>query len=88
MAYQKQGKSAEMKRYFQMVLSANPVDYEGNMAMGACSLMHHNPSAAVSYFTKALSMKPRSELGNFGLAYSYSCLGEVGGVRMVQASHL
>lgn len=38
MAFQKLGKTMQMRRYFQMVLGVNPTDYEANLAMGACFL--------------------------------------------------
>jgi len=76
MAYDKLGRAAEAEKSFRDALQINPNHYRANLYLGRLLGMQNNPSAALPFLRKAVTLQPGSQDAHKFLANVYLELGQ------------
>jgi arylsulfatase A-like enzyme/Tfp pilus assembly protein PilF len=76
MAYDKLGRASEAERSFRDALQINPSHYRASLFLGRLLGMQNNPTAALPFLQKAVSLQPQSPDAHKFLANVYVELGQ------------
>lgn len=85
MAYDKLGRASDAEKSFRSTLSINPDHYRANLFLGRLLGMENNPSAALPFLQKAVTLQPQSPDAHKFLANVYIELGQLQNARQEQA---
>jgi arylsulfatase A-like enzyme/Tfp pilus assembly protein PilF len=85
MAYDKLGRATDAEKSFRRALRINPDHYRANLFLGRLLGMQNNPSAALPFLQKAVTLQPQSPDAHKFLANVYIELGQLQNARQEQA---
>jgi arylsulfatase A-like enzyme len=85
MAYDKLGRATDAEKSFRRALQINPNHYRANLYLGRLLGMQNNPSAALPFAQRAVSLQPQSPDAHKFLANVYIELGQLQNARREQA---
>jgi arylsulfatase A-like enzyme/Tfp pilus assembly protein PilF len=85
MAYDKLGRATDAEKSFRIALRINPDHYRANLFLGRLLGMQNNPSAALPFLQKAVTLQPQSPDAHKFLANVYIELGQLQNARQEQA---
>jgi choline-sulfatase len=85
MAYDKLGRASDAEKSFRSALRINPDHYRANLFLGRLLGMQNNPSAALPFLQKAVTLQPQSPDAHKFLANVYIELGQLQNARQEQA---
>jgi tetratricopeptide (TPR) repeat protein len=85
MAYDKLGRATDAEKSFRTTLQINANHYRANLFLGRLLGMENNPSAALPFLQKAVSLEPQSPDAHKFLANVYIELGQMQKARQEQA---
>jgi len=85
MAYDKLGRATDAEKSFRIALRINPDHHRANLFLGRLLGMQNNPSAALPFLQKAVTLQPQSPDAHKFLANVYIELGQLQNARQEQA---
>lgn len=77
-AYHSSGDLAQAERWFKLALQDNPALPDAWFALGQIRLQQQRPAEAVSFFQKALSIRPDADGYHYALGLAFEQLGQRG----------
>lgn len=85
MAYDTLGRASDAEKSFRSALRINPDHYRANLFLGRLLGMQNDPSAALPFLQKAVTLQPQSPDAHKFLANVYIELGQLQNARKEQA---